>query len=145
MSQIDPNSLVEMSEIKTLLEQMAKERKIQKSRLDNIKAPLIEQLINLGVRYIDESGRGVGPYHCLVKDPKESSLNEEKSIDFYNQVLTGIYERNERYTGKQVYDMSKTYLKQFQERKLNLKKNNTVTKKGIDDLLDWIQHGDRAP
>jgi hypothetical protein len=131
---IDLNNL---HALKSQIKLLQSQRKDAKSQIEDIEQKAIGLLMNMGVRYVDESGRGQGPYWTLVKAKVDSSFSKERLTTFFNTLLTEL-KNGAVYTPEQCALMAQAYIKQFQKRKLMLKKLTQCRQKGVEDLREWL-------
>lgn len=98
--------------------------------------------MNHGIRFVDESDSGIGPYWTLAKETSGGSLNRAKGIEFFDIMLTRLRTTHntalDQVTALDLYNLYSEYLKTMQKRKIVLKKVNQVTRRDIQDLVDFL-------
>jgi len=133
-AQIDIHRL---SGLKQQMDKLAEQRKVCKTQVDEIESQCIAALVQMGVRYVDESANGAGPFWSLVKSKSDGSWNTERYNEFFAGLLTEL-NNGKQFTPSQCSELAVTYLKNFEKRKLALSKLQMVRQKNIDDLRLWL-------
>lgn len=136
-----PNiNIKQLAQLKAHIEKLGENRKNTKSQLDAIEAAAIEGMMKFGVRYIDESGNGQGPFWVLGKQKNDGSWSTERYIEFFTMILTQV-RNNPNVTPEQCAALAQQYLKGFEKRSLCLNKRTQARQKGVEDLRIWLAQG----
>ena len=141
MNPEQPNGAIDvarLNQLKVQMDKLAEQRKTTKTQVDEIERQCVEALVKHGIRYIDESGTGNGPYWSLNKKKSDGSWNAERYEEFFTGLLTELA-NGKRFTPAQCMELAQNYLKQFETRKLVLTKLAQQRQKGIADLLEWLK------
>jgi len=125
------------SQLKDQLDKMGEQRKVTKVQFDEIETQAIDALMQLGVRYVDESGNGGGPYWTLTKKTQEQKWKNSNYIEFFTGLLSEI-QNGKRFTPDQCAEAAARYIKQFEKRRLQLAKLSQARLKTVDDLKAWL-------
>jgi len=134
MSQFD---LSKLSALKQQIDHFKDQSKKAKSEVDLMEAQCIQMLIQMGKRYVDESGTGNGPFWSLSKSKSDGSWNADRYTDFFTTLLTDM-QQGRVYTPAQLAELAVQFLKQFEKRKLVLAKLSKKGQEGIGDLQSWV-------
>lgn len=138
MSQAPPPfDINRLSQLKQDIEKLNEHRKKAKTEVDGLENQCIQALVQMGIRYVDESGTGNGPFWSLAKNKTDGSWNSERYIEFFTMLLKDI-QQGRQYTPAQCSELASNYLKQHEKRKLVLSKMTKAQQRGIDDLKAWV-------
>jgi len=137
--QINVN-VARLSQLKAMLEKMGEQRKTTKSQLDEIETQAIDALMRIGIRYIDESGNGAGPFWVLGKQKNDGSWSNERYTEFFTTLMSEL-RAGKQFTPEQCAALAQQYLKQFEKRRLCLNKLSQARQRGVEDLRAWLAGG----
>lgn len=126
-----------LSQYKMQLEKLSEDRKITKNLYDQSESAAVEALVSLGVRWVDESGTGAGPFWQLAKSKSDGSFNRQRYTEFFSQMLVEL-NSGKTFTPDDLAQSALDYLKQFEKRRLEIHKVNTVRQRGMEDLIAWL-------
>jgi hypothetical protein len=123
--------------LKNQLEKLKDARSKTKAETDELEQLAIATLMQIGVRYIDLSGNGSGPFYCICKDKSAGSFNRERLLEFFNKIIPEIKANPTSVTSDKCVDLAFEFLGQFEKRKLVLNKLTQVKTRSVDDLREW--------
>jgi hypothetical protein len=130
-----------LNELRIQMEQLKDQRTNTKSQLDELEASAIAALVQMGVRYVDASGNGSGPFWVLGKDKTDGSFNRERYVSFF-EILIADLKNGKEYSPVKCGELALEYLKTFEKRRLRLNKLSQCRTRGIEDLLRWLNGED---
>jgi hypothetical protein len=133
--------LEKLNSLKLTLQQLGESRKKTKSDAEEIEKKAIELLMQHGIRYVDASNNGSGPFWTLVKTRSEGTFNADRAEKFYELILANI-SNNSTLTAKQIVAHQHIYMKQFCKRSLGLSKLVQCPGKSITDLKEFMEGKD---
>ena len=131
-----------LEELKKQLEVYQVQKKKIRTDVLDIQKYVVETLLSFGVAWVDVSGNGSGPFWVLTKEKTDGAFNRERYIDFFGHMLPKL--TGERLTPVKCYELAVSYLKQFEKRKIVLKKVTQCRKHGgdVEKLRRWLAHGE---
>lgn len=129
-----------LNNLKNHMDKLKEQRTATKAQLDTIEQQAISQLMALGVRYVDASGTGEGPFWVLGKSKTDGTWNRDRYIEFFGKMMQEMAQ-NKQFTPAQLSDLAVEYLRQFEKRTLVLNKLRQCRVKTIDDLKVWLAGG----
>ena len=133
-----PVNIGMLSQLKAQLENLGKQRRTLQTQFSEIEQKAINLLMEMGVRYIDESGgEGKGPFWVMQKAKSESGWNDDRYIEFFEK-LNQEWSQGRKYTSGQMMEQAKKFIGQFQKRKIQLVKRSSVRTKNVEDLKQWL-------
>ena len=130
-----------LAQLKNIVEKMGEEKKKIKSQLDEVENAVVAHLMKVGVRYIDESGNGSGPFWVLGKYKNDGSWSTDRYVEFFTMLMSDM-RAGKQYTPSQCAALAVKYLKQFEKRRLQINKLSQARQKGVEDLRAWLAGGD---
>ena len=125
--------------LKTQLETIGDQRKGVKMEYDQLEQHGVNMLLQLGVRYVDQSSTGAGPFWVLGKEKSDGSFNRERYNEFFIGLLGEM--QGASMTPDKCSDLAMNYLKQFEKRRLVLNKLTHCRQKVVEDLIQWLATG----
>lgn len=132
-----------LTRLKDNIDRIKQERSATKQQVDEIENVIITTLLGMGVRYVDESQRGSGPFYILGKHRVEGSFNKERLLEFFELLLQKIYSSQVRLTPHECSTMAAQYLRKYEKRSIVLNKLSSCgTKEGVADLTRWVNRED---
>ncbi len=134
---MNPPDLSKLSALKHQIDQFKDQQKKAKAEVDVMEAQCVQLLIQMGKRYVDESGNGNGPFWSLSKSKSDGSWNADRYTEFFTTLLTDMHQ-GKVYSPAQIAEHAVQYLKQFEKRKLVLVKLSKKGQEGIGDLSAWV-------
>lgn len=136
---MDPTNMPDLGGMREKLDNMKDERKNLKSQHDIEESALIKDLLENEQRYIQATENGDGPFWSITKDKKDGTFNNERLLKFMEIVFDKI-QQNEIEQPFQAVDLSKEYLKEFEQRsfKLNLVKRRPPRE--VESLKAWSRN-----
>lgn len=140
----DNLNLDQYRQLKHNLERLKNERKSLRAQADAIQQNAIAMLLEHGVRFVDESGAGTGPYWVLTKEKSDAGMNRTRAMDFFTLLLDKFRTEPEfaaNCNSQTCCELMQQYLQRFQKRRLTLTKQKTVRSGSVDDLLAWLNEG----
>jgi hypothetical protein len=132
---------VDVRALDALKENMSKlkhQRTATKLQLVQLEENAIKQLMALGVRYVDQSGTGEGPFWVLGKTKTDGGWNRARYHEFFSKLLVELA-KGVQFTAAQLGDLAQDYLKQFEKRTLTINKVSQCRLKSTDDLQSWLK------
>jgi polyhydroxyalkanoate synthesis regulator phasin len=126
-----------LNNLKLMMEKLKTQRSEAKGQLDEIEQHAVSKLMEMGVRFVDESGTGQGPYWTLCKEKNDGSFSKERYRDFFSQLLKEL-QSGKQYTPDDCTQLAQNYLKQFEKRRLVLNKLSQSRQSGVEDLRQWL-------
>lgn len=136
-------NLVSLKSVRESLTQIKEQRKVMKTQSDVLQQQAIRAMMNLGVRYVDESGTGKGPFWTVCKDKSDGSFSKDRYMEFFAALLDKLRTdqafRN-AVTPQVCTEMAMTYLKQFQKRRLILTPLSQCRHGGVEELRQWLNN-----
>lgn len=145
VTQGGPVDLTKLSQYKDQIDKMNEQKKAVKLQYDEIENRAVELLLGLGVRYVDQSGNGSGPFWTLSKATQEGSWKQQTLLEFFTNLTTDIYQHGKRYTPEQCVQLAQKFLKSFEKRKLKIAKLTQARLKTVEDLKLWLAGKDEPP
>lgn len=134
-------SLARLLVLKQELEAMRETRAKAKTELDEIEKQAVQYLLHAGVRYIDSSNCGQGPYWVLTKGKADGSFNRERYVEFFSILLQRIHASPNEHGVEKCVDCALEYLKQFEKKRIVLQKSTRPPmQRGVEDLKTWISN-----
>ena len=127
-----------LSQLKHELDQISAHRKKVKDKYDEQIQSVIEVLLQIGIRYVDESNEGRGPFWTLGKLKQDATWNNERLVEFFTLLLQDL-QAGKQYTPVQCADEAKKFIAQYETRKLCLNPLTQCRQKGIEDLVLWMR------
>jgi hypothetical protein len=142
MEQAPNIDIGKLSHLRASIDKLGEQRKVIKGQLDEIEVQAVDALMRLGVRFIDESGQGAGPFWVLGKQKNDGSWSHDRYIEFFGLLMVEL--QKQQLTPEQCATLAQTYLKQYEKRRLVLNKLLQARQKGVEDLRLWLEKGDDA-
>jgi len=136
----DGRDMQKLVECRNKLESLKNERKEYAQVAEELEQRAVHVLMQMGKSFIDESGDGRGPFWTLAKSTSSGAFTKDRQIVFFTELLRKIQQGSQP-TPEQIVEGVKTYLEQFEKRKLVLHRNNTANPKDLDELKQWLQGG----
>lgn len=127
--------------LKLKLEKLREERTKTKSETDDLEQHAIQALMQMGVRFVDVSNTGQGPFWVIGKDKSDGSFNRERYHEFFTALLIEIQKDPGSVTVDKCTELSINYLKQFEKRRFVLNKLSRPGQRGVEDLKKWLETG----
>jgi ferritin len=123
--------------LKESMQKIKQQRSTTKAQIKQLEEHAINHLMSLGVRYVDESGIGEGPFWVLGKTKTDGGWNRARYQEFFSKLLAEIAQ-GVQFTPAQLGDLAQEYLKQFEKRTLTINKLSQCRLKTTDDLQTWL-------
>jgi hypothetical protein len=113
----------------------------QKKQLD---ASIIQKMRNARISYIDESGKGSGPFWCLTKEKKGASWNEDRikagvteAFEEFKKHPELLQRRSDELAEEWFTQQSKKIKKEV-EKSIGLNRTKRISIKTYEELEKWI-------
>ena len=131
-----------LAALKLQIENMRQQRQKTKTEMDELQQHAVQALLQMGVRFVDVSNCGQGPFWVLGKEKSDGSFNRERYHEFFSLLLGEMKTNPNGVTPDKCTQLAMNYLKQFEKRRLCLNKLSRPGPKGVEDLKRWLQTGE---
>jgi hypothetical protein len=129
-----------LTNLKLQIEKMKEQRQKTKTEMDELEQHAVSALLHMGVRYVDVSNTGQGPFWVLGKEKSDGSFNRERYVEFFSALL-GEMKTDPNLNVDKCTALAMNYLKQFEKRRLMLNKLSRPGQRGVEDLKRWLETG----
>lgn len=130
-------SVQRMTEIRRTLKNMQVQSKKNKAEFNEIEQFAINMLMHWGIRYVDTSGCGRGPFWVICKEKTDGAFNMQRYTEFFTYLINKL--KTDQLNPEQCGDLAIAYLKQFEKRRLVLKEVKQCRQRGVADLKKWLE------